>query len=35
LVSSYPPPTVKMLDERAALSNTERLLLRFKSLYVN
>jgi glycerophosphoryl diester phosphodiesterase len=35
IITDDPAEAVKVLEERAALSNTERLLLRFKSLYVN
>ena len=35
IITDDPGAAVKVLEERAALSNTERLLLRFKSLYVN
>jgi glycerophosphoryl diester phosphodiesterase len=35
IITDDPAAAVKVLKARAALSNAERLLLRFKSLYVN
>ena len=35
IITDDPATAVRVLEERAALSNTERLLLRFKHLYVD